>query len=72
MHSSLSPRVKGRVWGGNIHNRPERKSSKDNHLLRDRLKPTIQSKYQGLFSKGVVLLHDNACIHAAAHTAETL
>jgi hypothetical protein len=28
----VSQRVNGRVWGGNIHNRPERKSSKANHL----------------------------------------
>ena len=34
-------------------------------MLTDRLKPAIQSKCQGLLSKGVVLLHDNACQHTA-------
>ena len=37
-----------------------------------RPKPEIQSKYQGQLLKGIVLLHDNACPHTAAHTVETL
>ena len=38
----------------------------------DRLKPAIRSKRRGLLLKSVVLLHDNARPHTAAHTAETL
>ena len=41
-------------------------------MLTDRLRPTIQSKRQGLLSKGVVLKHVNAHLNTAAHTAETL
>ena len=41
-------------------------------MLTDRLKPEIRSKLRGLLSKGVMLLHDNARTHTAAHTAETL
>ena len=41
-------------------------------MLTDRLKPAIRSKHCGLLSKGVVLLHDSARPHTAAHTAETL
>ena len=41
-------------------------------MLTDRLKPAIRSKRQGLLSKGVLLLHNNARPHTAAHTAETL
>ena len=41
-------------------------------VLIDRLKPEIQSKRQGQLSKGIVLLHDNAHLHTAAHTLETL
>ena len=40
-------------------------------MLNDILKPAIRSKRRGLLSKGVVLLHDNARPHTAAHTAET-
>jgi transposase len=40
--------------------------------LRDNLKPAIRTKRRGLMSKGVVLLHDNARHHTAAHTVETL
>ena len=39
-------------------------------MLTDRLKPAIPSKLRGLLSKGVLLLHDNARPHTAAHTAE--
>ncbi|RZF31922.1 hypothetical protein LSTR_LSTR011519 [Laodelphax striatellus] len=41
-------------------------------MLTAKLKPAIRSKPRGLLSKGVVLLHDNARQHTAAHTAETL
>ena len=41
-------------------------------MLTARLKPAIRSKCRELLSKGVVLLHDNARPHTAAHTAETL
>jgi len=41
-------------------------------MLIDRLKPEIRSKHQGQLSKGIVLLHDNAHPHTAAHTVETL
>ena len=41
-------------------------------MLIDRLKPEIRSKRRGQLSKGIVLLHDNASLHTAAHTIETL
>ena len=41
-------------------------------MLTGRLKPEIQSKCQGQLSKGIALLHDNARLHTAAHTVETL
>ena len=41
-------------------------------MLIDRLKPEIRSKRRGHLSKGIVLLHDNARPHTAAHTVETL
>jgi len=40
------------------------------HIVR--LKPEIPSKRRGQLSKRIVLLHDNACPHTAAHTVETL
>jgi len=36
------------------------------------LKPVICSKREGKLSKEILLLHDNACPHTAAHTLETL
>jgi hypothetical protein len=36
------------------------------------LKPAIRSKRRGSFSKRVLLLHDNARPHTAAHTVDTL
>jgi hypothetical protein len=42
-------------------------SARYSEMLTDRLKPAIQSKRLGLLSKGIVLLHDNACPHTAAH-----
>ena len=36
------------------------------------LKPEVGSKRRGQLSKGIVLLHDNARLHTAAHTVETL
>ena len=47
-------------------------SAQYNEILTDKVKPAIRSKRRGLLSKGVVLLHDNARPHTAAHTAETL
>lgn len=47
-------------------------SARYSEMLIDRLKPAIRSKRRGLLSKGVVLLHDNARPHTAAHTVETL
>ena len=47
-------------------------SARYSEMLTDRLKPAIRSKRRGLLSKSVVLLHDNAHPHTAAHTAETL
>ena len=47
-------------------------SARYSEMLTDRLKPAIRSKRRGLLSKGVVLLHDNARPHTAAHTVETL
>jgi len=41
-------------------------------MLIDRAKPAIRSKRRGQLSKGIVLLHDNARPHTAAHTVETL
>lgn len=41
-------------------------------MLIDKLKPEIRSKRRGQLSKGIVLLHDNARPHTAAHTVETL
>ena len=46
-------------------------SARYSEMLTDRLKPAIWSKCRGLLSK-VVLLHDNALPHTAAHTAEML
>ena len=44
-----------------------------NHLqIIGRLKPEIWSKRRRQLSKGIVLLHDNARSHTAAHTVETL
>ena len=47
-------------------------SARYSEVLTDRLKPAIRSRHRGLLSKSVVLLHDNARPHIAAHTAETL
>jgi len=41
-------------------------------MLIDRLKPEIRNKCREQLSKGIVLLHDNARLHTAAHTVETL
>ena len=47
-------------------------SARYSEMLIDRLKPEIRSKRRGQLSKGIVLLHDNACPHTATHTVETL
>ena len=41
-------------------------------MLANELKPAIRSKRRGLFSKRVLLLHDNAPPHTAAYTVGTL
>jgi len=41
-------------------------------VLKRELKPTIRSKRRGKLSKEILLLHDNARLHTAAHTLETL
>jgi hypothetical protein len=41
-------------------------------LLRNHLRPAIRSKYHGLLSTGVLLLHDNTRPHTAHVTAETI
>jgi len=41
-------------------------------MLQRELKPAICSKRRGKLSKEILLLHDNACPHTAAHTLETL
>ena len=47
-------------------------SARYSEMLTNRLKPAIRSKRRELLSTGVVLLHDIARPHTAAHTAETL
>ena len=47
-------------------------SAQYSEMLTDRLKSAIRRKHRGLLSKVVVLLHDNARPHTAAHTAEML
>jgi len=41
-------------------------------MLQRELKPAIRSKRRGKLSKEILLLHNNACPHAALHTLETL
>jgi len=41
-------------------------------MLQRELKPAIRSKRRGKLWKEILLLHDNACPHTAAHTLETL
>jgi histone-lysine N-methyltransferase SETMAR len=47
-------------------------SGKYSVLLQDQLKPAIRHKRQGLLSKGVLLLHDNAQPHTATATVQTV
>lgn len=47
-------------------------SARYSEMLCNHLRPAIRSKRRGLLSKGVLLLHDNARPHTAAHTVETL
>jgi hypothetical protein len=42
------------------------------NMLVNESKPPIRSKRQGLVSKRVLLLHDNARPHTAVHTVDTL
>ena len=41
-------------------------------MLSTELKPAIRTKYRGLFSSGVLLLHENARPHTAIDTLQTL
>ena len=41
-------------------------------MLQRELKPAIRPKRRGKLSKEILLLHENARPHAAAHTLETL
>jgi len=47
-------------------------SARYNDMLVNELRPAIRSKRRGLLSESVLLLHDNACPHKAAHTVDTL
>ena len=47
-------------------------SAQYSDVLVNKLKPMIQSKHRGLLSKRVLLLHDNARPHMAAHRVDTL
>jgi hypothetical protein len=41
-------------------------------MLQEQLKPAIQATYQGLLLKIATMLHDNACLRNAIHSAESL
>jgi len=41
-------------------------------MLQRELKPAMRSERRGKLSKEILLLHDSACPHTAAHTLETL
>ena len=47
-------------------------SARYSDMLVNELNPAIRSKPRGLLSKKVLLLHDNARPHTAAHTVDTL
>ena len=47
-------------------------STQYSDMLLNELKPAIQSNRRGLLSKRVLLLHDNARPHMAAHTVDTV
>ena len=47
-------------------------SAQYSDMLVNKLKPVIRSKRRGLLSKRVLLLHDNAHLHTAAHAVDTL
>jgi len=46
-------------------------SARYSDLLANNLKPAVHTKRRGLWSKKVLLLHDNAHPHTASHTVET-
>jgi len=47
-------------------------SARYSDMLVNELKPAIQLKRRGFLSKRILLLHDNARPHTAAHTVDTL
>ena len=47
-------------------------SARYSDMLANNLKPAVHTKRQGLLSKKVLLLHDNARPHTASHTVETI
>ena len=47
-------------------------SAQYSDMVVNELKPAIRSKHRGLLSKRVLLRHDNARPHTAAHTMVTL
>jgi hypothetical protein len=47
-------------------------SARYSDMLVNKMKPAIGSKRQGLLSKRILLLHDNARPHTTAHTVYTL
>lgn len=47
------------------------KNNRYSKLVSEKLKPAIQRKHWGKLLLSIVLLHDNTCLHNAAHMFET-